>query len=63
MKEQTMPKPQFFSTSMKNIAVTVICLAAAVGVCLILKFFAGAVGFGAVFLLGTAVVAEKADKY
>ncbi len=63
MKEQTMPKPQFFSTSMKNIAATVICLAAAVGVCLILKFLAGAVGFGAVFLLGTAVVAEKADKY
>lgn len=58
-----MPKPQTFRTSIKNIAVTGICLAAAVGVCLILKFTAGAVGFGAVFLLGTAVTAEKTDKY
>ncbi len=38
IKEQTMPKPQTFKTSMKNIAVTGICLAAAVSACLMLKF-------------------------
>ncbi len=58
-----MLKPQTFKTSMKNIAVTGICLAAAVSACLMLKFWAGAAGFGAVFLLATAVAAEKTDKY
>lgn len=57
-----MPKPQTF-ISAKNIAVTVICLAAAVGVCLIIRLMAGAVGFGAVFLLCTAVIAERTNKY
>lgn len=58
-----MPKPHKFGTSLKNIAATAICLAAAAAVCLLLRLTAGAVGFGAVFMLSAAVAASLTNEY